>query len=90
MTIPEIGTIEAKRPPIVFLTSNNTRDMSDALKRRCLHLHIPLADARLEEQIVAAQVPEIETRLRQQLVNFVQMLRERDLKKLPSISEMID
>ena len=90
ITIPELGTIKAKRPPIVFLTSNNTRDMGDALKRRCLHLHIPLPDPRLEEQIVATRVPEIEIHLRRQLVNFVQMLREKDLKKLPSISETID
>ena len=90
VTIPEIGTVTAKAPPIVFLTSNNTRDMGDALKRRCLHLYIPLPDARLEERIVAARVPDIEARLRKQLVHFVQALREVDLKKLPSISETID
>ena len=90
VTIPEIGTIKAKQPPIVFLTSNNTRDMGDALKRRCLHLHIPLPDARLEEQIIGVRVPDIDTRLRRQLVNFVQSLREQNLKKLPSISETID
>ena len=90
VTIPEIGTIKAKQPPIVFLTSNNTRDMGDALKRRCLHLYIPLPDARLEERIVAARVPNIDARLRRQLVHFVQALREVDLKKLPSISETID
>ena len=90
VTIPEIGTIKATKPPIVFLTSNNTRDMGDALKRRCLHLYIPLPDARLEEQIVAARVPNIEARLRRQLVHLVQSLRAIDLKKLPSISETID
>ncbi|MGI9476366.1 MAG: AAA family ATPase [Hyphomicrobiaceae bacterium] len=90
VTVPEIGTIKAKKPPIVFLTSNNTRDMGDALKRRCLHLYIPLPDARLEERIVAARVPDIDARLRRQLVHFVQALREIDLKKLPSISETID
>ncbi len=90
VTIPEIGTIKAKQPPIVFLTSNNTRDMGDALKRRCLHLYIPLPDARLEERIVAARVPDINARLRRQLVHFVQALRDVDLKKLPSISETID
>ena len=90
VTIPEIGTIKAKHPPIVFLTSNNTRDMGDALKRRCLHLYIPLPGAKLEERIVAARVPDIEARLRRQLVHFVQALRERDLKKLPSISETLD
>ena len=90
VTVPEIGTIKAKQPPIVFLTSNNTRDMGDALKRRCLHLYIPLPDARLEERIVAARVPDINARLRRQLVHFVQALRDVDLKKLPSISETID
>ena len=74
----------------MFLTSNNTRDMGDALKRRCLHLYIPLPDARLEERIVAARVPDIDARLRRQLVHFVQALRGTDLKKLPSISETID
>ena len=90
VTIPEIGTIKAKTPPIVFLTSNATRDLGDALKRRCLHLFIPLPDAKLEEQIIAARVPEIEARLRRKLVSFVQQLRDLDLKKLPSISETID
>jgi MoxR-like ATPase len=90
VTIPEIGTIKAKTPPIVFLTSNATRDLGDALKRRCLHLFIPLPDAKLEEQIIAARVPEIEARLRRKLVSFVQQLRSLDLKKLPSISETID
>jgi len=90
VTIPEIGTIRAKTPPIVFLTSNNTRDMGDALKRRCLHLYIPLPDAKLEERIVTARVPDIDARLRRQVVHFVQGLRQLDLKKLPSISETID
>jgi MoxR-like ATPase len=90
VTIPEIGTIKAIQPPLVFLTSNNTRDMSDALKRRCLHLHIPLPDAKLESAIVAARVPDIDARLARQLVAFVQELRTLDLKKLPSISETLD
>ena len=90
VSIPEIGTIQATVPPLVFLTSNNMREMGDALKRRCLHLFIPLPDAKLEQKIVASRVPEIEERLRRQLVTFVQMLREDDLKKLPSISETID
>ncbi len=90
VTIPEIGTVKAIAPPLVFLTSNTTRDMGDALKRRCLHLHIPLPDAKLEEQIVAARLPDIDARLRRQLVTFVQQLRTLDLKKLPSISETID
>ena len=90
VTIPEIGTITSTVPPIVFLTSNNMREMGDALKRRCLHLYIPLPDAKLEEQIVAARVPDIEHKLRRKLVAFVQLLREQDLKKLPSISETLD
>lgn len=90
VTIPEIGTIKAIQPPLVFLTSNNTRDMSDALKRRCLHLHIPLPDAKLESAIVAARVPDIDARLARKLVAFVQELRTLDLKKLPSISETLD
>ena len=90
VTIPEIGTINASKPPVVFLTSNNTRDISDALKRRCLHLYIPLPDAKLEEKIVTARIPEIDARLRRQLVRFVQSLRDLDLKKLPSISETLD
>jgi len=91
ITIPEIGTIKASgRPPVVFLTSNNTREISDALKRRCLHLYIPFPDARLEQQIIETQVPEIGAELRRQLVDFVQALREMDLRKTPAISETID
>jgi MoxR-like ATPase len=82
--------IKAKTPPVVFLTSNNVRDLGDALKRRCLHLHIPLPDQALEERIVAARVPGVEATLRTQLVRFVQALRGLDLRKLPSISETVD
>ena len=90
VSIPEIGVIKAVTPPVVFLTSNNVRDLGDALKRRCLHLHIPLPDQRLEERIVASRVPGIDARLRGQLVSFVQSLRGLDLRKLPSISETVD
>ncbi len=90
VSIPEIGTITAGTPPLVFLTSNNMREMGDALKRRCLHLYIPLPDARLESRIVATRVPGVNDILRRELVAFVQSLREQDLKKLPSISETID
>lgn len=90
VSIPEIGVVRAIRPPVVFLTSNNARDLGDALKRRCLHLHIPLPDARLEERIVAARVPGIDAALRRRLVTFVQALRTLDLRKLPSISETVD
>jgi MoxR-like ATPase len=89
-SIPEIGTIKAKIPPLVFLTSNNVRDLGDALKRRCLHLHIPLPDARLEERIVATRVPGVEAQLRRELVAFVQSLRDLELRKVPSISETVD
>ena len=91
LSIPEIGTIKAvKEPPIVFLTSNNTREISDALKRRCLHLYIPFPDIDLEQRIIHARVPEIPPELQRQLVKFIQELREMDLKKVPAISETID
>ncbi len=90
VSIPEIGTIEGNVKPIVFLTSNNTREIGDALKRRCLHLYIPFPDAKLEEQIIASRVPDIEKNLKTELVNFVQNLRDLDLKKLPSVAETID
>lgn len=92
LSIPEIGTVKAipDKKPIVFLTSNNTREISDALKRRCLHLYIPFPDAELESRIVEARVPEIPERLNHQLVTFIQELREMDLKKVPAISETID
>jgi|TARA_R100000935_G_scaffold52693_1_gene80027 MoxR-like ATPase len=89
-SVPELGVIKAKTPPIVFLTSNNVRDLGDALKRRCLHLHIPLPEASLERRIVASRVPDIEARLTHQLVGFVHALREMDLRKSPSISETVD
>ena len=90
VTIPELGTISATVPPLVVLTSNNTRDLGDALKRRCLHLYIGFPDRRLEEQIVDVRVPGVGDRLRRQLVTFVQQLRTLELKKLPSVSETID
>jgi MoxR-like ATPase len=90
VSIPEIGVLTAKTPPLVFLTSNNVRDLGDALKRRCLHLHIPLPEPALEERIVATRVPGIETALTKQLVAFVQTLRTLDLRKSPSISETVD
>lgn len=91
VSIPEIGTIKAKaEPPLVFLTSNNTREISDALKRRCLHLYIPFPDVDIEQKIIHARVPEIPEELRRQLVTFIQELRDLDLKKVPAISETID
>lgn len=91
VSIPELGTMRAKGPrPLVFLTSNNTREVSDALKRRCLHLYIPFPEATLERSIVHARVPEIPPALERELVAFIQALREKDLKKVPAISETID
>jgi len=90
VSIPELGTIKAKRRPFVFLTSNNSRELSDALKRRCLHLYVPFPEASLEQRIVRARVPEIADALMKQLVAFVQGVRELDLKKHPSVSETID
>jgi MoxR-like ATPase len=90
VTIPEIGTVTAVVPPIVLLTSNSTRDLGDALKRRCLHLHIGFPDEKLEARIIASRVPGIDARLLRQLASFVQQLRALDLKKVPSVSETID
>ncbi|WP_119419796.1 AAA family ATPase [Desertibaculum subflavum] len=90
VTIPELGTVSAVVPPLVFLTSNSTRDMGDALKRRCLHLHIGFPDPKLERRIIEVRVPGVGERLRRQLVSYVQQLRGMDLKKLPSVSETID
>lgn len=75
---------------MVFLTSNNTREISDALKRRCLHLYIPFPDVDLEQRIIQARVPHIPPELRRQLVAFIHELRDMDLKKVPAISETID
>jgi MoxR-like ATPase len=90
ISIPEIGTVKARSAPMVFLTSNNTRDISDALKRRCLHLYIPFPTVDLEERIILSRVPDVDARLRHQLVGFVHSLRQLDLKKAPAISETID
>ena len=90
VSVPEIGTIHAVSQPFVFLTSNNTREMSEALKRRCLHLFIPFPDPKLEREIIRVHVPDISEDLRAQLVSFIQQVRSLDLKKLPSVSETID
>jgi MoxR-like ATPase len=90
VTIPELGTVHALVPPIVLLTSNATRDLGDAMKRRCLHLHIGYPDAKLEEKIVQTRLPHVEEHLRKELVSFVQQLRSMDLRKLPSVSETLD
>ncbi len=90
VSIPEIGTVKAVSKPVVILTSNNTRELGDALKRRCLHLYIPFPDAKLEQKIIAVQVPDLEKELRRQLVSFVEELRGMALKKVPAVSESID
>jgi MoxR-like ATPase len=90
VSVPEIGTVKAKIKPLVILTSNNTRELSDALKRRCLHLHIPFPDAPLERLILERRVPGLAARLNHELVAFIQAVRLMDLKKQPSVSETID
>lgn len=90
VSIPEIGTIRAELIPFVVLTSNNTREMGDALKRRCLHLYISYPDAELERKILETKVPNLSLELQRELVSFIQQLRSMELKKLPSISETID
>ena len=90
VSVPEIGTIQAISRPLVFLTSNNTRELSEALKRRCLHLFIPFPDPKLERKIIQVRVPDLPENLRRQLVSFIHQVRKLDLKKLPSVSEAID
>jgi MoxR-like ATPase len=90
VTVPELGTIEARRRPLVFLTSNNAREMSDALKRRCLHLYIDYPSEELEIRILETKVPGAAKGLVEELVHMMQRLRELDLKKTPSISETLD
>jgi len=90
VSIPEIGTIAAKQRPVVFLTSNNTRELSEALKRRCLYLYIDYPDTEEELRIVRLKVPELAPELARQAVEVVQSLRTLDLKKSPSVSETLD
>jgi MoxR-like ATPase len=90
VSVPEIGTITAKHQPIVLLTSNNTRDLSEALKRRCLYLFVDYPSAETEINIVRMRVPQLSARLASQAVEVVQSLRMMDLKKNPSVSETID
>ena len=90
VTIPELGTITASRRPIVVLTSNATRELSEALKRRCLYLHLDYPDAAREKAIVLSRVPEVPEQLAEQLVQTVRALRALELKKSPSLAESID
>jgi MoxR-like ATPase len=90
ITIPELGTIEATRRPFVVLTSNATRELSEALRRRCLFLHIDFPDAQLEEEIVRLKVPDLEVTLAESVVRLINAMRALPLRKAPSISETID
>jgi MoxR-like ATPase len=90
VTVPELGTITAKHHPTVFLTSNNTRELSEALKRRCLYLFIDFPTLEVELDIVRLKVPELAPQLAQEAVELVHQLRQLDLKKSPSISETLD
>jgi len=90
VTVPEIGTFKAKQIPLVVLTSNNAREMSDALKRRCLHLYIDFPSKEQELAIIRLKVPEAADQLGQEVINVVQSLRKLDLKKAPGISETLD
>ncbi|WP_309648903.1 MoxR family ATPase [Nocardioides sp.] len=90
VTIPELGTVEAVRRPLVVLTSNASRELSEAVKRRCLYLHLDYPDAERERAIVASQVPGLDDLVAEQLVATVGRLRELELKKAPSIAESVD
>ena len=90
VSIPELGTIRAKQVPMVFLTSNNTRELSEALKRRCLFLHVDYPDLDREKQIVLTKVPDISQNLADQVARIVRSIRQLDLKKAPSVSETLD
>ena len=90
VTVPEIGTIKAERPPRVILTSNRTREVHDALKRRCLYHWIDYPTAQKEFEIVLARVPEAPEQLAREVVGFVHRLREADLTKVPGIAETLD
>ncbi|MEJ7585312.1 MAG: MoxR family ATPase [Acidimicrobiales bacterium] len=90
VSIPELGTISARQIPLVFLTSNNTRELSEALKRRCLYLHVDYPDMDREKQIVLTKVPDITDSLADQVARIVRSLRQLELKKPPSVSESID
>ena len=90
VSIPELGTVQATQVPMVFLTSNGTRELSEALKRRCLYLYIDYPDLERERQIVTAKVPGIDANLADQVARIVRSVRQLDLKKDPSVSETLD
>lgn len=90
ITIPELGTIGAVTRPIVILTANGTRDLSDALRRRCIYAHVEYPDRTTELAILASRCPGIEAHLSEQIIGFVQKLREEELEKVPGVAEMLD
>ncbi|HUP69855.1 MAG TPA: MoxR family ATPase, partial [Acidimicrobiales bacterium] len=90
VSIPELGTVTATQIPLVFLTSNNTRELSEALKRRCLYLHVDYPQLEREKEIVLTRVPEISDHLADEIVRIVRSIRSMDLKKHPSVSETLD
>ncbi|MFL5121102.1 MAG: AAA family ATPase [Microvirga sp.] len=90
VTIPELGTVKAEQPPIVIITSNRTREIHDALKRRCLYHWVDYPNAERELAIVKSRVPDISAKLSQQVVRFVQALRDQDFYKSPGVAETID
>jgi MoxR-like ATPase len=90
VTIPEIGTVTAEKPPIVIVTSNRTREIHDAIKRRCFYFWVDYPDAKRELEILKVKVPGVDEALSQQVVAFVQKLRDKDLFKLPGVAETID
>jgi MoxR-like ATPase len=90
VSIPELGTIAGKQRPLVVMTSNNTRELSEALKRRCLYLHVDYPDLEREKDIVRVRVPDVDDELAEQVARVVRSIRQLELKKAPSISETID
>ena len=90
ISIPELGRIEARSRPVVVLTSNNSRELTEALKRRCLYLWLDYPETEREMEIVRLHAPELDEQLARRLVEVVQMVRQLDLKKPPSIAESID
>jgi MoxR-like ATPase len=90
VSVPELGTVAATQIPLVFLTSNNTRELSEALKRRCLYLHIDYPDLEREKEIVLTKVPDITDNLAEQVARIVRSIRQLELKKAPSVSETLD
>ncbi|MEP2781577.1 MAG: MoxR family ATPase [Pseudoruegeria sp.] len=90
ITVPELGTIKAKSRPVVILTANGTRDLSDALRRRCLYAHLDYPDRKTELAILQARCPEVEAALAGQIIGFVQSLRKQELEKKPGVAEMLD